>query len=212
MKISIAKIEFESYVLANLYYNDKFTAETIDNDILLRIGYSKISGYWDDDLSNGNIYSEGAKMYRKIYPSALDKNIKNLFGDNVNYSHRSFKAARYGLPDALGGVGFLEYDISNKYYFTEFEQGGGMNPVAMQRIYKAEKNDDEIRIYANIYFMYKGDSTIYKDYTYNGDGFEEFSNSLVCANINECTDSLNQYIYTFVKSDDNYYLNSFNKI
>lgn len=211
-KVLIEKVNFESFVLANLYFTEQFTAQSIDTSTLLCIGYSKISGDWDNDLANGNIYSEDGRMYRKIYPSDLDKNIKNLFGDNVTYMHRSFNAAMHGLTDALGGVDFVEYDFNNNYYITEFEQGGGMNPVARQNIYKVEKNDNSIRLYANIYFMYKGENTIYKDYIDNDGNFEKFLNPQSCTNIDECSDKLNQYVYTFEKSDDNYYLNSFKKI
>lgn len=214
------KIDFEKWVLATLYYENDFDVNNISNEMILRLGYSKISSNWDADLKNGNIFDTANGLYRKISAADIDKNVKDLFGNSLKYNHQTFVAAKYGAVCGIGGLKNLIYDENKKEYITEFNQGGGAYITPKQYIYDTKKVGNEVEVYANIYFFEGEQSLYYKDFKFDdvyyidnyvvnrAIGFNE----VTCTDIKDCTDLFHKYVYTFVKDGNEFYLKSFKKL
>ena len=208
----IEKVDFKSYVLANLYAVDGFDVKTIPNHLILMMGFNDVKIVCD-------LRGDDPSAIETVSSSLIDKNIKNIFGNAISYVNQNFNPSRNGLY----GYDFYysaEIKYSDDSYIVSCPAKNSVNPeVATQEFYKATMKGNEIKLYSYIKFsrdIVSSGDCIYRDYDMNSTS-DKFSNVVACYDdsFNEVKQGKNEYItfvYTFVKDDsEQYFLNSFQK-
>ena len=230
VKDLLKKINFPTYAVASIYKEGDFNLNTISNDLILRLGWSKIDSNDKKLSSNNNTYKQTATK------EILKNSILNIFGSKVNYLNESFTNIDVQTFDGYHeNKGDIIY--SNDLYTANYIQGGGGDvPFIHQEVSKVSKTNNTIKVYVNTAFVNPiyidndnggdFDYIIYKDFKNNE--FEEqitkisseafYKNyssdqNLLNSNleIKNIASQLNTYVYTFEldNSTGEYYLSEF---
>lgn len=222
VKNLIEKTKFDMYVKANMYKIGEFTKDTIPNDLILRVGFSKLEfDYWDEKYEENQII--------EFSKEEMDNEIKSVFGD-IKYTHQTFENILDDLEE--GGFDWDAYVIDeinykDGTYFAYFLfGGGGYYSDIQEHPYKAESinNGERINIYVKTAFAgYSLDDAyevgVYHSYDFTNNKFvtplyylnEGYPEDLL-EEYDKYEKYLESYVYTFEKqADGNYYLSGFNK-
>ena len=241
LKNLVDKINFPTYATASLYNVKSFDLNTIPNDLILRLGWSKI-----------NIHDESVSLYRNndevIQTQTVPKNtlyqkISNIFGTNIQYEDSSFINDNIStFNNIVDNPGSINY--SNDIYTASYvASSGGTSPFIHQEIEKVIKSDNTVKLYVKTAYVdlkYSDDLMgyyyyIYKDFNFESNTFEnfikkiadnsffEFSSAndlpgIISLNANQgiykISNKLNTYVYTFEYNENNkdYYLSSFDML
>ncbi len=238
LKNIIEKINFPTYAIASLYNTKSFNLNSYPNDLILRLGWSKI-----------NISDESVSLYQNdndvsqtqtVPKNTLYQKIYKIFGNNIQYEDSSFINDNVEtFNNIIDNPGTINY--SNDLYIASYiEDSGGTTPFIHQEIDKVTKTDNLVKLYVKTAFInpeysdelmgYNYD--IYKDFDFENNSFEnlvttvadnsffEFSTEndypgIISLNPNqeiyEISDILNTYVYTFEYDEGNheYYLTAF---
>ena len=226
------KIDFNYYSAASIYTSGDFTVEDIDNDMILRLAWSKLS---EDDME---LIEGNQGMEKHVKKESLKKIIENLFGDNIEYTDESFTPVNVKEFYSYQDTEEVEYS-NNEYVGGYYQGGGGTLPFIYQEISNAKKSDDTVELYVKVAFVdteYIDGSdnadfnfTFYQDYKnkkfvneiikmkeseyINGcDDDYEYSYFDSNSMIKDYLDEFNTYKYTFNIEDGEYYLYSVEKV
>lgn len=237
VKVLIEKIDFPTYATASIYNEGEFNLDTISNDLILRLGWSKLN---DDDKET--FLNNDEEMYKdRVTKEILNSSILDIFGPNVKYTDKSFTnidvPTFYGYEQNQGEINYS----NNVYTADSIDGGGGDVPFIHQEVKKVLKYNDKIEVYVNTVFIdtqYIDDDNggdfeyiIYKNY--NNNKFEEkltettseefsknYSNDEYNGNISlksnseiaKIANQLNTYVYSFELDNirGEYYLSEFN--
>lgn len=234
----IEKIDFPTYAIASIYNEGKFNLDTISNDLILRLGWSKLS----DDNKETIEDNEKLELKETAKKETLKNSILSIFGSKIKYTDKSFINT-----DISTFTGYNENQgkiiYSNSLYTANFIEGGGGDvPFIRQEINKIIKYDKKIDVYVKTAFvdtLYIDDDNseddfeyiIYKNFKNNKfeeklaettgrkfyDGYSpDDSNDTVSFRPNleiaKVIDQLNTYVYTFEldNTTGEYYLSAFN--
>lgn len=234
----IEKIDFPIYATASIYNEGKFNLNTISNDLVLRLGWTKT----DKQLVNNNVDNIG-EYKQTATKKNLEECINKIFGNDVKVNHKSFTnidvPVFYGYEENQG-----EIIYSNNLYTANYVEGGGGDvPFIHQEVKKVLKDNNKIEVYVKtafidteyidndnggdfeyiIYKNYKNDKfeeklatttseKFIKNYSndeYNGKMFLEPNSEIA-----PIVDQLNTYVYTFEldNATGEYYLSGFNNV
>ena len=234
VKELIKKIDFPTYAVASIYKTKGFDVDTIENDLILRLAWSKL----EKELVENNVDNIG-EYKQTATKENLENSITEIFGKNMEYADETFTnidvPTFYGNESNQGNVKFY----NNTYTSNYIESEGGDVPFIHQQIEKVLKYNDRIEVYVKTAFIdteYDEVSNeynyiIYKNFKNNEfnkkitqmnslkflDAYSEEENKLECfrenSQIEKISDKLDTYVYTFIldEGDKNYYLNEFNK-
>lgn len=234
VKELIKKIDFPTYAVASIYKTKGFDVDTIENDLILRLAWSKL----EKELVENNVDNIG-EYKQTATKENLENSITEIFGKNMEYADETFTnidvPTFYGNESNQGNVKFY----NNTYTSNYIESEGGDVPFIHQQIEKVLKYNDRIEVYVKTAFIdteYDEVSNeynyiIYKNFKNNEfnkkitqmnslkflDAYSEKENKLECfrenSQIEKISDKLDTYVYTFIldEVDKNYYLNEFNK-
>ena len=230
VKKIIEKISFPTYAVASIYNTKGFDLDTIENHLILRLGWAKAEKELiQNDLDNVGEDKETATK------EEIEKSITEIFGKNVEYDNETFNNIDvpifYGYEENQGKINYK----NNKYTANYIESTGGDIPFIHQQIEKVLKHNNKIEVYVKTAFVDtvydegsdKYEYIIYKNFKNNEfnmkltqmdslkfiDGYSnEKSNFNKNEKIDKISDKLNTYVYTFVldETDKEYYLNEFN--
>lgn len=230
VKKIIEKISFPTHAVASLYNTKGFDLDTIENDLILRLGWAKVEKELiQNDLDNVGEYKEIATK------EEIEKSITKIFGKNVEYDNDTFNNIDvpifYGYEKNQGKINYK----NNIYTANYIESTGGDIPFIHQQIEKVLKYNNKIEVYVKTAFIDtiydeasdKYEYIIYKNFKNNEfnmkltqmdslkfiNGYsDEESNFNKNDQIDKISDKLNTYVYTFVLDDNDkeYYLNEFN--
>ena len=230
VKKIIEKISFPTHAVASLYNTKGFDLDTIENDLILRLGWAKVEKELiQNDLDNVGEYKETATK------EEIEKSITKIFGKNVEYDNDTFNNIDvpifYGYEENQGKINYK----NNEYIANYIESTGGDIPFIHQQIEKVLKYNNKIEVYVKTAFIdteydegsNKYEYIIYKDFKNNKFSmkltqmdslkFIETYSSKESAfkkngQIDKISNKLNTYVYTFVldEADKEYYLNEFN--
>ena len=223
------KINFPTYAISSIYNVKNFDSTNIPNDLILRLGWSKISP------EDKTIIKDNEIIHQTATKQTLNNSIKNIFG-KINYTDTSFNNTNIntfsGYHENIG-----EITYSNNLYTANYVEGGGGDvPFIYQQLEKIIKYNNKIDIYVKTAFVdTKYDENlddfkyiIYSDFnnnTFNTKLLEttskEFSNNQNLEQIStrenktisNVLNKLNTYVYSFEldNSTQKYYLTSFYK-
>lgn len=212
-KTALEKVKFDSYAQASLYISGQTDKNNMPNDLILRLGWSKING--DQDKKFNSDYTK-----QTVTREVLEKSIKSIFGD-ISYRDESFLNVDvikfYGYEVNSG-----EIEYSNGIYTANYIEGGGGDlPFISENLEKVTKTSDgKIKIYVKTAF-------VDTEYNYDKNDFDyimyrNFINNEFAAKVFETTatefstssesifqnltNQLDTYVYTL---DSNYNLISF---
>lgn len=223
------KINFPTYAVSSIYNVKNFNSTNIPNDLILRLGWSKINHNNKTITNNNEIIQQTATK------QTLHNSIENIFG-KINFTDTSFNNTNIktfsGYHENIG-----EINYSNNLYTANYvESGGGDVPFIYQQLEKILKYNNKIDIYVKTAFVnteYNENTDdckylIYSDF--NNDTFKtkllettskEFSNNQNLEQIStkenktlsNILNKLDTYVYSFEldTSTSNYYLISFYK-
>lgn len=234
VKKIIEKINFPTYAIASIYRTEGFDINTIKNDLILRLAWSKATKELVENTVN-----EIGEYKRTATQEEMEKCIKRIFGENIEYTNESFNNIEvqtfHGYEESQGEVNY-----NNEIYTANYLEGGGGDvPFIHQQIEKALKYDDKIEIYVKTAFINtKYDETsneydyiIYKEFKQDKfndkvaeiddltfmeaytEKIKELSDLKNNTQIEKLSSELNTYVYTFnLEKDGQYYLTAFNKV
>ena len=230
VKKIIEKISVRTYAVASIYNTKGFDLDTIENHLILRLGWAKAEKELiQSDLDNVGEDKETAPI------EEIEKSITAIFGKNVEYDNETFNNIDvpifYGYEENQEKINYK----NNKYTANYIESTGGDIPFIHQQIEKVLKHNNKIEVYVKTAFVDtvydegsdKYEYIIYKNFKNNEfnmkltqmdslkfiDGYSnEKSNFNKNEKIDKISDKLNTYVYTFVldETDKEYYLNEFN--
>lgn len=234
VKELIKKIDFPTYAVASIYKTKGFDVDTIENDLILRLAWSKL----EKELVENNVDNIG-EYKQTATKENLENSITEIFGKNIEYTDETF--TNIDVPTFYGNEanqGNVKY-YNNTYTSNYIESEGGDVPFIHQQIEKVLKYNDRIEVYVKTAFIdteydevsNEYDYIIYKDFKNNEfnkkitqmnslkflDAYSDQENKLECfrenPQIGKISDKLDTYVYTFIldEGDKNYYLNEFNK-
>ena len=234
VKELIKKIDFPTYAVASIYKTKGFDVDTIENDLILRLAWSKL----EKELVENNVDNIG-EYKQTATKENLENSITEIFGKNIEYTDETF--TNIDVPTFYGNEanqGNVKY-YNNTYTSNYIESEGGDVPFIHQQIEKVLKYNDRIEVYVKTAFIdteydevsNEYDYIIYKDFKNNEfnkkitqmnslkflDAYSDQENKLECfrenSQIEKISDKLDTYVYTFIldEVDKNYYLNEFNK-
>ena len=147
VKASLQKLNFQSYVFAEMLQNGNFNRKTIPNELVLRMGWSSTD---DEDFNYDNYVNNIVTFSR----SNMEKSIKNIFGPNITYKDASFAPTQ--LDDFAGGYrehGPYEYDSKTETYSAHIFGSDEQEKFSVwQEVYKAEKSENKLRIYVRVIY------------------------------------------------------------
>ena len=227
----IQKINFPTYAVASIYNEKSFTLNTIPNDLILRLGWSKA----DKELTK----NEDEENINTVSENNLQYSIMEIFGTKLNYTDNTFTNINVPVFHAYyENRGAITYDRG--VYTASYSKNSSESAFIHQEIEKILKYDSVIKIYVRTAFIDVQYDEITKNYKYiiyknfEDDNFlrkvteltsDEFNNSYADTaygrgsldsnlKISELTDELDSYVYTFTidSNSGKYYLSAFNKI
>ena len=203
------------------YQKDKYTVDTIDNQVKLLLGYLK-QRYLDFGKNDTNFFDEFVnckdcnEVYYEISKETLKKQIENIFGKDTSYQDMSFNGGYNNkvIYDENTGVYKINRKVTSSF-------GGFHVPIYYHKIVKAVKYEDRLEITEKMFFAKGYPYSIYKSTEIPEDGgdykgLEYVGLSKMDENGIESLDDtmeayeeqLNSYKYTFKYEKGNYYLNS----
>lgn len=223
-------ISFPTYAIASIYNVSSFDLNSIPNDLILRLGWSKIDNQDKITDTTHNPFTQ------TVSSETLKNSITNIFGPNLKYTDASFK--NIDIPTFNDYFENQEVSYSNNTYTSDYVQGGGGEaPFIYQELQKAIKTGNKIQLFIKTafidtvydentnefnYVIYKNFNTKFEDklietdsstFTQNySDG--EYNNTIFTKSnsvISPISDKLTTYIYTFEFDDttQKYYFSSF---
>lgn len=223
------KINFPTYAISSIYNVKNFDSTNIPNDLILRLGWSKISP------EDKTIIKDNEIIHQTATKQTLNNSIKNIFG-KINYTDTSFNNTNIntfsGYHENIG-----EITYSNNLYTANYVEGGGGDvPFIYQQLEKIIKYNNKIDIYVKTAFVDTEYDKNIDDFKYiiygdfNNNTFntkllettsKEFSNNQNLEQIStrenttlsNVLNKLNTYVYSFELDNStlNYYLTSFYK-
>lgn len=157
VKELVEKIAFPTYAVASIYQVGDFDLETIPNDLILRLGWSKID--YDDRKTNSNKQTVSEKT--------MKKSIAELFGSKLQYENKTFNNIDVEtFSEYNENVGDIEF--ANHVYTANFlEGGGGDMPFIYQQVEQATQTGNTIKLFVKTAF-------IDTEYDENTEGFNYF--------------------------------------
>jgi len=234
VKNIIEKINFPTYAIASIYRTEGFDINTIKNDLILRLAWSKATKELVENTVN-----EIGEYKRTATQEEMGKCIKRIFGENIEYTNETFNNIEvqtfHGYEESQGEVNY-----NNEIYTANYLEGGGGDvPFIHQQIEKALKYDSKIEIYVKTAFIdakyvetaNEYDYIIYKEFKQNEfndkvaeiddltfmeaytEKIKELSDLKNNTQIEKISSELNTYVYIFkLDEDGQYYLTEFNKV
>lgn len=234
VKELIKKINFPTYAVASIYKTKGFNMDTIENDLILRLGWAKVEKKLvENDVDNIGEYKE------IVEKKDLNNGITEIFGENIEYTDETFNnidvPTFYGNEENQGNINCY----NNTYTANYIESEGRDVPFIHQQIEKVLKYNDKIEVYVKTAFINteydevanEYEYIIYKNFDNNEfnmkvtqmdsikfvDAYLENETDLdgfkTNSQIEKISNKLNTYVYTFKldKTNENYYLSAFNE-
>lgn len=234
VKELIKKINFPTYAVASIYKTKGFNMDTIKNDLILRLGWTKVEKKLvENDVDNIGEYKQ------IVEKKDLENSITEIFGENIEYTDETFNnidvPTFYGYEANQGNINCY----NNTYTANYIESEGRDVPFIHQQIEKVLKYNDKIEVYVKTAFINteydevanEYEYIIYKNFDNNEfnmkvtqmdsikfvDAYLENETDLdgfkTNSQIEKISNKLNTYVYTFKldKTNENYYLSSFNE-
>ena len=132
------KINFPTYAISSIYNVKNFDSTNIPNDLILRLGWSKISP------EDKTIIKDNEIIHQTATKQTLNNSIKNIFG-KINYTDTSFNNTNIntfsGYHENIG-----EITYSNNLYTANYVEGGGGDvPFIYQQLEKIIKYNNKIK-------------------------------------------------------------------
>lgn len=192
LKLSSLPEEYFGY----FYQEDKYNNSSIDNNIKIYMAIRKV-------LSNQKDINYSKKI--EIKEADVTDALKELFGSDVTYKHESLEGNTCSYTN-------FKYNKSKKMYIQEpdgcFESN---TDTILSEIIDKKTTDKKIEIYEKIGYVEISYNTQNKKISYNI--YKDIAKKNKIATIDEYSissvkDSLSTYKYTFIKENNNYYLNS----
>lgn len=157
VKKLVEKIAFPTYATASVYHAGDFDLNTIPNDLILRLGWSKI----DYDDRNTNLDKQ------TVSAEKMKENIAKIFGSKLQYENKTFNNIDVEtFSEYNENIGDIEF-ANNVYTANFFEGGGGDMPFIYQQVYQATQTGDTIKLFVKTAF-------IDTEYNENTEGFNYF--------------------------------------
>lgn len=234
VKELIKKINFPTYAVASIYKTKGFNMDTIENDLILRLGWTKVEKKLvENDVDNIGEYKQ------IVEKKDLENSITEIFGENIEYTDETFNNIDvpkfYGYEANQGNINCY----NNTYTANYIESEGRDVPFIHQQIEKVLKYNDKIEVYVKTAFINteydevanEYEYIIYKNFDNNEfnmkvtqmdsikfvDAYLENETDLdgfkTNSQIEKISNKLNTYVYTFKldKTNENYYLSAFNE-
>ena len=147
VKKLVEKINFPTYATASIYNTGKFNLDTIPNDLILRLGWSKI------DSSNKKLKTDTEVYTQTSTKEIMKDSITKIFGSKVKYTDKTFTNIDVmtfnGYNENRGDISY-----SNNLYTADYIEGGGGDvPFIHQEVQKVLKNNDKIELYVKTAFV-----------------------------------------------------------
>ena len=187
LKKLIEKINFPTYAIASLYNVKSFDLKTIPNDLILRLGWSKI------DFSKQNILQDNnqSNAHTLLIPAeTLNDKVLNIFGGFINYTDSSFINGNVKtFNNSMFTSNNVDYhsnyykenDLDNITYYTDFyttlymDNHTDLSPFIHQEFQKFTKSENKISVYVCTCFVdtefYENSNdiyfNIYKDFNFD---------------------------------------------
>lgn len=232
----INKIYFKDYVEASIYKVGNFTRETIPNDLILRLGFAKAIEKLEKDQKQINTINDS---YDTISKSEVEKEIKELFGNDITYKHDKFINIDVETFNGFYPIRDVVRPGDSEYEFAYIEGGGLDCPQIHQEIYDVIESDNKIELKVKVAFIDIADNSeagnvlydFYKSFNFKSDKFENKLITILSDDYLECygtwyansykpneslksiIDKLDTYSYIFEKNNETgeYYLSEFHK-
>ena len=146
----INKIYFKDYVEASIYKVGNFTRETIPNDLILRLGFAKAMEKSEKDQKQINTINDS---YDIISKSEVEKEIKELFGNDITYKHDKFINIDVETFNGFYPIRDVVRPGDSEYEFAYIEGGGLDCPQIHQEIYDVIESDNKIELKVKVAFI-----------------------------------------------------------
>ena len=176
------------------YKKEKVTLNNIDNKIKLYMAIRKV-------ITDKKINANNSKI--EIATSDVEKTLKVLFGDKVEYKHESLNGNTCSYTA-------FKYDKSSKSYIQESDDCvEPRTDTIISEIIDTTEENNYLKITEKVAFVETSYNLETKKIVYNI--YKDINKTEKVATVDSytiesCKDLLNSYQYTFKKDSNNYYL------
>lgn len=232
VKNIVEKMTFIPNATASIYKSEEFNAETINNDLKLRLGWAKIK-----DESKLRAQKENGEEIIAVEREIMKESIRSIFGKQMNYNDQSFNNTDVKTFSGYAlNPGVINYNSDLYVANPMAEESETNSPFIYQEIQKLLQYDEKIVVHVKSVFVdvKDGKYILYKNYNnsfkeelaeitpeellkdktinkYTGEGTITLETNSALDNIRE---KLDTYTYTYLldQETNEYYLSEFNKL